>query len=61
MKIICSIAFVFSASAAFAHEALAPHQHPHPISMLPDLHTFIAAAIAIAVVAIDDVKFGRNS
>jgi hypothetical protein len=60
MKALLSILSLFAVSAAHAHESLAPHAHPHGVSMLPDLHTLIAVAVAVAVVALVYVKLGRN-
>ena len=35
-------------TAAFAHNSVAPHTHPHDVSMLPDLSVMLLAALAIA-------------
>ena len=61
MKAVVAIVSIFASGAAQAHDALAPHVHPHGVSMLSDLHAVVAAAIAVAVVALVYVKFGRNS
>jgi Fe-S cluster assembly protein SufD len=51
---------LFAASAAHAHEALAPHQHPHATSMLPGVETIGVAllVLALAVIAFVYVKRG---
>ncbi len=49
-KIIASL-FSLSASAAQAHESLVPHTHPHGVSMLPDLGTFIVGSFFLVAVA----------
>ena len=58
MKTAFAILSALCASAAYAHDSLAPHQHPHPISMLPDVRTFGVAALvlALAVIAITHFK-----
>ncbi len=45
MKILLSLATLLAATAAQAHESLVPHHHPHGVSMLPDLGTFIVGGI----------------
>jgi len=47
-------------SAASAHEALAPHMHPHATSMLPGVEVFGVAALVLAlgVIAYTYVKRG---
>jgi hypothetical protein len=46
--------------AAQAHESLAPHTHPHPISMLPDLTTSYVGVIALAAAVIIYLKYKRG-
>ncbi len=60
MKSSLSILSVFAASAAHAHEALAPHRHPHATSMLPGIETIGVAllVLALAVIAFVYVKRG---
>lgn len=57
MKTIVSILSVLAASAAHAHDSLVPHQHPHPISMLPDVETFGIAALVLALAVIAFAQF----
>ncbi len=49
MKKMLTIPFLFAATGASAHDSLAPHAHPHPISMLPDVGTFGVAALILAL------------
>jgi hypothetical protein len=64
MKLFLAALSAFTASAvhnaAFAHEALAPHAHPHETSMLPgiDMIGVAALALAIAVIAFTYLKRG---
>lgn len=60
MKALLTISSLFSATAVSAHEALAPHAHPHPTSMLPgvDVIGVVALALAIAVIAFTYFKRG---
>ena len=51
MKGILAIVVSLSASAVQAHESLVPHMHPHGVSMLPDLGTFIVGGIFLVAVA----------
>lgn len=60
MKQMLAVVFSFS-TAAQAHESLAPHAHPHGISMLPGTDTAIACALlALAAALIAYWKFGRT-
>jgi divalent metal cation (Fe/Co/Zn/Cd) transporter len=61
MKKALAILFSLGASAAQAHPSLIPHRHPHGVSMLPDLGTFLVGGIfmlALALVAY--TRFGRT-
>lgn len=44
--LICSA--VTASTVAYAHDSLAPHVHPHDVSVLPDLHVMLSAAVAVA-------------
>jgi hypothetical protein len=60
MKKLFSLLPLLAATAVEAHPSLIPHHHPHGVSMLPDLDTFLVGGIfllALALVAY--VKFGR--
>jgi hypothetical protein len=57
MKTVFAILSGLAASAAQAHDSLVPHQHPHPISMLPDVETFGIAALLLALAVIAFVQF----
>jgi hypothetical protein len=48
MKTIFSVLFSLAAVAAQAHESAAPHQHPHGVSMLPDLGAIAVGAVLLA-------------
>ena len=49
MKTLIALFSLTAASAASAHESFAPHAHPHPISMLPDVETLGVAAVVLAI------------
>jgi hypothetical protein len=49
MKAIVLLVSVFVAGAAYAHDALAPHQHPHATSVLPDAGPFGIAVLVLAL------------
>ena len=53
----------FSPGIALAHDSLAPHSHPHAVSMLPDLSLFIIGAtlFVVAVVLACYLWRGRRS
>lgn len=44
--LICSA--VTASTVAYAHDSLAPHVHPHEVSVLPDLYVMLSAAVAVA-------------
>ena len=46
-KIILISAGILMPAIAAAHPSVVPHQHPHSISMLPDLAALLMAAIAV--------------
>jgi len=61
MTKIFALLLSLSATAAQAHESLVPHTHPHGVSMLPDLDTFVVGGIfTIAVVLLAYARFGRQ-
>ena len=47
MKIIAAPFFLLQ-SAAWAHDSLAPHSHPHGPSFLPDVTTLVIGALLAA-------------
>jgi hypothetical protein len=51
---------LLAASAASAHESLAPHAHPHPVSMLPDVETLGVAALVLALGVLAYTQFKRR-
>ena len=57
MKTAFAILSLLGAGAAYAHDSLAPHTHPHPISMLPDVGTFGIAALVLALAIIAYAQF----
>ena len=61
MKKILAILLSLSASAAQAHWSVVPHTHPHGVSMLPDLGTFLVGGIFLAAAAlVAYAKFGGD-
>ena len=60
MKRILAILLSLSATAAEAHWSVVPHTHPHGVSMLPDLGTFIVGGIfVLALALVAYTTFGR--
>ena len=60
MKIPMSVLLVLAVNAAQAHESLAPHHHPHGVSMLPGLDTIAVGLVALAAALLAYWKFGRG-
>ena len=60
MKAMLVVLCSFSASAQ-AHESLAPHTHPHGVSMLPGIDMVACGLLALVVALIVHWKFGRTS
>jgi divalent metal cation (Fe/Co/Zn/Cd) transporter len=60
MKTFLSVLFSLVAVGAQAHESLAPHHHPHGLSMLPDLGTLAVGAIVLAAALLVYFKFRRG-
>jgi hypothetical protein len=61
MKTMLSVLLFLVAGAAQAHESLVPHHHPHGVSMLPDLDSFVVGAILlIAVGLVAYAKFAQR-
>jgi hypothetical protein len=58
MKKIIALLCAFSMPAQ-AHESLAPHAHPHGLSMLPGTDAVICVLFALAVALIAYWRFGR--
>ena len=60
MKFFLTMSSLFAAGAASAHEALAPHIHPHATSMLPGIDVIGVAALVLAfgVIAFTYLKRG---
>ena len=51
MKTIVSLLLTALASAqAFAHPSVVPHDHPHGVSILPDLGAMVLAAALVGAV-----------
>jgi divalent metal cation (Fe/Co/Zn/Cd) transporter len=60
MKTMFSLLLLLAAGTAQAHPSLLPHHHPHGVSMLPDLGTFIVGGIfVLALALVAYTKFGR--
>ena len=60
MKMILSVPLSLAVVAAQAHESLAPHTHPHGVSMLPGLVTVAVGVVALAAAVIAFLKFRRG-
>jgi hypothetical protein len=61
MKTLLATLSALAATAAQAHESLVPHTHPHGMSLLPDLDSFIVGGIfAIAAALMAYAKFGAR-
>jgi hypothetical protein len=58
MKISLAILLSLASVAAEAHESLVPHSHPHGMSMLPDIGTFVVGGIFLAAAAL--VVYARS-
>ena len=59
MKKTLAILLSLAATAAQAHDSLVPHTHPHGVSPLPDLDSFVVGGIfllAAALVAYDRIR-----
>ena len=52
MKTSFTVLLSLAAGAAQAHESLVPHHHPHGLSMLPDLDTFVVGGILLIALAL---------
>jgi hypothetical protein len=59
MKRLLAVLSSFS-TAAQAHESLAPHTHPHGISMLPGIDIVACGLLALVAVLIAYWRFGRT-
>jgi hypothetical protein len=44
---LSALAVVLNAGAAFAHPSVVPHEHPHAVSVLPDVMLLAVAALMI--------------
>ena len=60
MKALLTISSLFAVTAASAHDSLAPHAHPHPISMLPDVGTLGVAALVLVLGVIESTYIKRR-
>lgn len=60
MKTMLVVLSSFSASAQ-AHESLAPHIHPHGVSMLPGIDIVACGLLALVAALIAYWKFVRTS
>jgi hypothetical protein len=61
MRAITAFAVLCAASAAQAHPSFVPHQHPHGVSMLPDLGASLVAGIVVLALAIVALTAFRRS
>ena len=62
MKRFFSTCFAMAAAAtpALAHVSVAPHEHPHDASMLPDLSTLLIAALIVGCAVFALRQLGRR-
>jgi hypothetical protein len=61
MKTMLSILFTLAAGVAQAHWSVVAHEHPHGVSLLPDLGSFIVGGIfVIALAMVAYAKFGQR-
>jgi hypothetical protein len=62
MKRLLSTCFAMITAAipALAHVSVAPHEHPHDASMLPDLSTMLIAALIVGCAAFALRNLGRS-
>jgi hypothetical protein len=44
---LSALAVALNAGAAFAHPSVVPHEHPHAVSVLPDVMLLAVAALMI--------------
>jgi hypothetical protein len=58
MKELLAVLSSFGATAQ-AHESLAPHTHPHGVSMLPGIDIVVCGLLALGAALIAYWKFGR--
>jgi hypothetical protein len=58
MKELLAVLFSFSATAQ-AHESLAPHTHPHGVSMLPGIDMVAWGLLALGAALLAYWKFRR--
>jgi hypothetical protein len=47
MRALLTIVLSVTASAAIAHPSLAPHEHPHGSSLLPDAAALLIGAVLV--------------
>jgi uncharacterized membrane protein YkgB len=59
MKSLLWFVLLLAVSTAHAHPSLVPHHHPHGISMLPGLGTFVVGGIFLIALAL--VAYARLS
>ena len=60
MKTLVLILSAFTVGAAQAHDALAPHAHPHGVSILPGVETIGVAALLLALIVFAIAQFKRR-
>jgi hypothetical protein len=61
MKILISIFLVgLGGASAVAHTSLAPHEHPHAISMLPDMLALVIAALLVGAGVVAYRRFRKE-
>jgi len=60
MKTLLSVPFSLAAVAAQAHESLAPHHHPHGLSMLPDPGSIAVGAVVLAAALLAWLSYRRS-
>jgi uncharacterized membrane protein YdbT with pleckstrin-like domain len=60
MKTLLSLLVSLAPIAAQAHESLAPHHHPHGVSMLPGLGTVTVGAVVLAAALMVYLNYRRG-
>ena len=60
MKRLLAGLFSLATAAAYAHDSLVPHTHPHGVSMLPDASSVLCSLFALAAALFAYWKFGRT-
>jgi hypothetical protein len=60
-KIAAYLVFVLATADAVAHPSTLPHDHPHGVTLLPDLMVLVVAAVAIGAALVLVRTFKRGA